>query len=161
MRRFACVSRRAEQTPIYSGQASALRNSISVKQGRRACGIFRTSPHPVIQDSLGKSKTRRVHPKDQGVQRVPAPSHLAQRDAAKTHVSPGPYPRAPGAKPNSWVPFTWRTCRFGGIRKRIDNPKIILDPAHFLKRSISAAANVTGLVVIAYKQWEVLFMPQT
>ena len=39
---------------------------------------FRTSPYPVIPASPGESETRRV----------PAPSHLAQRDVAKTHVSP-------------------------------------------------------------------------
>src|SRR5204862_6923220 len=43
----------------------------------------RPTPYPLILVSLGKSRTRRV----------PAPSRLAQRDVAKTHVSPGPCPR--------------------------------------------------------------------
>src|SRR5438132_12113983 len=54
---------------------------------------------------------------------VPAPSRLAQRDVAKTHVSPGPCPRAPGAKPKFWVTFTWRTCRFGGCESANRQPK--------------------------------------
>src|SRR5260370_36975126 len=70
------------------------------------CGVFRASPHPLITVSPSESETRRV----------PSPSHLAQRDVAKTHVSPGPCPRAPGAKPNYWVTLTWRTCRSGGYR---------------------------------------------
>jgi len=41
--------------------------------------MIRTSPHPVIPVSPSESETRRV----------PAPSHLAQRDVAKTDVSPG------------------------------------------------------------------------
>ena len=88
-------------------------NLFSVKQGRRVCGVFRASPHPLIPVSLSESETRRV----------PAPSHLAQRDVAKTHVSPGPCSRAPGAKLNCWVTFTWRTCRFGGYRTANRQPK--------------------------------------
>src|SRR6266436_1383352 len=99
-------------------------NLFSVKQGRRACGIFHASPHPVIPVSPGESRTRRV----------PTPSHLAQRDVAKTHVSPGPCPRAPGAKLDFWVTFTWRTCRFGGIWNRIDNAWIVPDSRLYLKQ---------------------------
>src|SRR6266849_3325655 len=111
------------QTPRNSECGSALKNSFSVKQGRRACGIFHASPHPVIPVSPGESRTRRV----------PAPSHLAQRDVAKTHVSPGQWPRAPGAKPNFWVTFTWRTCRFEGDLKRIDNTVSIAQSKGILK----------------------------
>jgi hypothetical protein len=85
--------------------------------------MIRTSPHPLIPVSPSESETRRV----------PAPSHPAQRDVAKTHVFPGHAPRAPGAEPNSGVTFTWRTCRFGGNLKRIDNLKIVLDSGFFLK----------------------------
>src|SRR5882762_9349511 len=101
-----------------------VQNLFSVKQGRRACGLIRTSPHPVIPVPPGESETRRV----------PAPSHLAQRDVAKTHVSPGPCPRAPGAKLDFWVTWTWPTCRFEGELKPIDNPRIVLEPGLFLKQ---------------------------
>src|SRR5882762_666832 len=61
-----------------------------VKQGRRVCGLIRASPYPVIPASPGESETRRV----------PAPSHLAQRDVAKTHVSPSLWLEwAPGREP--------------------------------------------------------------
>src|SRR6266852_3453777 len=115
--------RRWTDSGQFGVRIRAQKNSFSVKQGRRACGIFRTSPHPVIPVSPGESETRRV----------PAPSHLAQRDVAKTHVSPGQWPRAPGAKPNFWVTFTWRTCRFEGIWKRIDNTASIAQSKGILK----------------------------
>jgi len=78
----------AERTPSYSEQASALKTLFC--EARKACVrnvpivIFvrpqkRPTPYPLILVSLGKSRTRRV----------PAPSRLAQRDVAKTHVSPG------------------------------------------------------------------------
>src|ERR1700674_2189983 len=99
-------------------------NSFSVKQGRRACGKIRTSPHPLIPVSRCESETRWV----------PAPSHLAQRDVAKTHISPGPCPRAPGAELYFRVTFTWRTCRFRGNLRPIDNGGIVLDSELFLKQ---------------------------
>src|SRR5712664_2760582 len=95
-----------------------------VKQGRRICGLIRASPYPLIPVSPGESRTRRV----------PAPSHLAQRDVAKTHVSPGEGPQASGAKPDFWVTFTWPTCRFEGIWNRIDNAWIVPDSRLYLKQ---------------------------
>src|SRR6202158_1840702 len=109
--------------PQQFGVRVRAQDSFCVKQGRRACGMIRTSPYPVIPVSPGESRTRRV----------PAPSHLAQRDVAKTHVSPGQWPRAPGAKPNFWVTFTWRTCRFEGDLKRIDNTVSIAQSKGILK----------------------------
>jgi len=53
---------------------------------------------------------------------------------AKTHVSPGEGPQASGAKPDFWVTFTWRTCRFGGIWNRIDNAWIVPDSRLYLKQ---------------------------
>src|SRR6266478_9585621 len=83
--------RRWTDSGQFGVRIRAQKNSFSVKQGRRACGIFRTSPHPVIPVSPGESETRRV----------PAPSHLAQRDVAKTHVSPG-----------LCAPSSWREAQF-------------------------------------------------
>jgi len=99
-------------------------NSFSVKQGRRVFGMFRSSfraaakrptPYPLIPVFAGQnSRTRRV----------PAPSHLAQRDVAKTHVSPGPWP------PSSWREaqilghfYLAGTCRFGGYESANRQPK--------------------------------------
>ena len=69
--------------------------------------MIRTSPHPVIPVSLSESETRRV----------PAPSHLAQRDVAKTHVSPGLCGLSLWREAQILVQSTWRTCRFGGNLK--------------------------------------------
>src|SRR5713226_2998830 len=57
------------------------RSKLIFCEARKAC--LRIDPYvayPLIPVSLSESETRRV----------PAPSHLAQRDVAKTHVSPGP-----------------------------------------------------------------------
>jgi len=60
-----------------------------------------TSPYPVIPDRCSKSRTRRV----------PAPSHLAQRDVAKTHLlSRLASSVAPGAERTAEL-IAWRTCR--------------------------------------------------
>src|SRR5229473_1588641 len=78
------------------------RSKLFFCEARKAC--LRIDPYvasPCDSGSPGESRTRRV----------PAPSHLAQRDVAKTHVSPGEGPQASGAKPDFWVTFTWRTCR--------------------------------------------------
>src|SRR6267378_8402113 len=79
---IADVDLRRRTDPEPFGASVRAQNSFSAKQARRVCGIFRASPYPVIPASPGESETRRV----------PAPSHLAQRDVAKTHVSPSAWP---------------------------------------------------------------------
>src|SRR5882762_8395018 len=90
---IADVDLRRRTDPEPFGASVRAQNSFSAKQARRVCGIFRASPYPVIPVSPGESETRRV----------PAPSHLAQRDVAKTHVSPGQCP-----------PSSWREAQFPG-----------------------------------------------
>src|SRR6516165_6369709 len=70
-------------------------------------------PHPLTANLLGRIEARRV----------PASSHPATRDAAKTYVSPRKLdqPLAQGFfRPNR----SRRTCRFGG-KLRIDNSIIL------------------------------------
>src|SRR5260370_2870929 len=69
----ADLRRRTDPEPF--GASVRAQNLFSVNQGRRICGMLRASPYPLVSVSLDKSETRRV----------PAPSHLAQRDVAKTH----------------------------------------------------------------------------
>ncbi len=59
---------------------------------------------------------------------------------------------APGAEPNGGSLWPGGRVDLEDANQRIDNSKIILDLLDFLKRGISSAAHVTGLVVIAYKQ---------
>src|SRR2546422_1995360 len=102
--------------------------------------MIRTSPHPLIP-------VRRANPKLVGLLLHPISRSETWRRLMFLQVRA---PRASGAKLNSWVTFTWRTCRFGGNLKRIDNPKIILDQRHFLKRGIFSTANVTVFVATTY-----------
>src|SRR5258708_36198282 len=133
---FSRVPAALDRLRAIRGAGPRSKNSFSVKQGRRICGMLLASPHPLIPDSPGKSRTRRV----------PAPSHLAQRDVAKTHVSPGPCP-----------PSSWREARFLGsllpggrvdfadANHRIDNPQIVLDPVRFLNRKSNPATEISAV----------------
>jgi len=76
---FFARSAALNRPPAIRSEHPRSKKSFCVKQGRRICGLIRASPYPLIPVSLGESGTRKV----------PAPSHLAQRDVAKTHVSPG------------------------------------------------------------------------
>ena len=60
--------------------------------GRRACELPRTSPHLLVSIA--------VRPK---LVRFPAPSHLAQRDVAKTNDAPSENILPSGAKANPKV----------------------------------------------------------
>src|SRR5260370_38815219 len=90
--------------PGKPGVRVRARNSFFVKQGRRVCGIFRASPYPLAPVPLGESGTRRV----------PAPSRLAQRDVAKTHVSSRRATRGLLAHSRNPGYLAWLTGRFVG-----------------------------------------------
>src|SRR6266446_4652972 len=111
------------QTPRNSECGSAVKNSFSVKQGRRACGIFHASPHPVIPVSPGESRTRRV----------PAPSHLAQRDVAKTHVLQVSGPELLARSTISGSHLPGGRVDLKEILKRIDNTASIAESKGILK----------------------------
>src|SRR5260370_482986 len=108
------------------GVSVRAQNSFSVKQGRRICGMLRASPYPLIPVPPGESETRRV----------PAPSHLAQRDVAKTHYPRDRRSEGIFSKPvTRWLLAQSRIAGHLGLAdvSIIDNSKIILDSVHFLK----------------------------
>ena len=85
--------------------------------------MIRASPYPLIPELLGKSETRRV----------PAPSHPAQRDVAKTHILQADNHAAPGAEPIPGSPWLGGRVDLEVSQLRIDNPKSIAESGVILK----------------------------
>jgi len=81
----------------------------------------------VVQAGLDKVSSQRLtlwfRSHAAGTRRVPAPSHLAQRDVAKTSFSKPVALLAPGAEPTYKATFAWPTCRFRGNLTANRQPK--------------------------------------
>src|SRR5262249_55173475 len=102
-------------------------------------------------DSGDEAERKRSALGSSGTRRVPAPSRLAQRDAAKTQTTPCEFwPNASGAKRKTRPKFTWRTCRFWRKQKRIDNTGMIPDHESFLKKETDITRHLTILKSVTY-----------